>query len=51
VTPCWLTHREIGERLIISAATVKKHVENIRNKLYVTNRTEAVARARDLNLL
>ena len=46
-----LSNREIGERLVISVYTVKKHVENIHSKLYVNNRTQAVARARDLGLL
>jgi LuxR family transcriptional regulator, maltose regulon positive regulatory protein len=46
-----LTNRQVGERLYISTATVKKHMENIYGKLYVRNRTQAVARARELGLL
>ena len=46
-----LTDREIGEQLVISPVTVKKHVANIYGKLGVSNRTEAAARARELNLL
>lgn len=46
-----LSNREVGERLYISVPTVKKHMENIHSKLYVRNRTQAVARARELGLL
>ena len=46
-----LSNREVGERLVISIYTVKKHMENIHSKLSVNNRTQAVARARELGLL
>lgn len=46
-----LTNREIGDDLFISPETVKKHVGAIIGKLGVANRTEAAARARDLDLL
>lgn len=46
-----LTNRQIGQRLFIATATVKKHMENIYGKLYVQNRTQAVARGRELGLL
>ncbi len=46
-----LSNRAIANRLTISVPTVKKHGSNIYSKLHVLNRTEAVARARDLGLL
>ncbi|HYF95317.1 MAG TPA: LuxR C-terminal-related transcriptional regulator [Symbiobacteriaceae bacterium] len=46
-----LTNPEIGARLYISEATVKRHVYNIFGKLEVTHRTQAVMRARELGLL
>ena len=46
-----LSNREIAERLIIATGTVSKHSNNIFLKLSVRNRTEAVTRARQLDLL
>ncbi len=46
-----LTNREIAERLILSVGTVKTHVHNIYGKLDVRGRTQAIARARELEIL
>jgi ATP/maltotriose-dependent transcriptional regulator MalT len=45
------SNRAIGAELYIGLDTVKRHVSHIFAKLGVTNRTEAVARARALGLL
>jgi LuxR family transcriptional regulator, maltose regulon positive regulatory protein len=46
-----LSNREISKRLFRALDTIKGHNRNIFNKLQVQNRTEAVARARELGLL
>ena len=46
-----LTNREIAEVLVISPESVKKHTGNIYGKLGASNRTEAAARARELDVL
>jgi ATP/maltotriose-dependent transcriptional regulator MalT len=46
-----LTNQEIAEELIISVGTAKWYTGQIYGKLSVSNRTQAVARARELKLL
>jgi LuxR family transcriptional regulator, maltose regulon positive regulatory protein len=46
-----LSNGEISERLILSLNTVKGHNQKIFGKLQVKSRTEAIARARELDLL
>jgi LuxR family maltose regulon positive regulatory protein len=46
-----LRNEEIAGRLFISLATVKRHIANAYGKLAVSNRVEAVSRARELGLL
>lgn len=46
-----LTNQEIADRLYIVLGTVKTHNYNIYSKLGVKNRTQAINRARELNLI
>lgn len=46
-----LTNQEIADRLVLALGTVKSYTSEIYGKLNVSNRTEAVARARALQLL
>jgi LuxR family maltose regulon positive regulatory protein len=46
-----LSNREIGERLFLALDTIKGHNRKIFDKLQVQSRTEAIARARELDLL
>ncbi len=45
------SNRELARRLVLSVNTVKRHVYNICGKLGVQSRTQAIIRARALNLL
>ena len=46
-----MRNHEIADHLFISLATVKRHIANAYGKLGVSHRTEAIARANELNLL
>ena len=46
-----LSNQDIADRLVIAPGTVKRHINNIYGKLQVGSRTQAVAVARDLQLL
>jgi LuxR family maltose regulon positive regulatory protein len=41
----------IADQLVITLDTVKRHVSHVLDKLGVANRTQAVARGRELGLL
>jgi predicted ATPase/DNA-binding CsgD family transcriptional regulator len=46
-----LRNQEIADQLVVGLSTVKTHINNIYSKLGVTNRVQALERARALNLL
>ena len=45
------SNQAIASELVVTVDTVKKHVSHVLEKLGATNRTEAVARARELHLI
>jgi LuxR family maltose regulon positive regulatory protein len=45
------SNAQIGDRLVITSGTVKRHTLSIYQKLGVNSRTQAIALARELNLL
>jgi LuxR family maltose regulon positive regulatory protein len=44
-------YQEIAERLVVSINTVRHHTRHVYGKLNVNNRTQAIGRAKELNLL
>jgi len=46
-----LSNQAIAQRLVVALSTVKKHLNNINTKLDTQSRTQALARARELNLV
>jgi DNA-binding NarL/FixJ family response regulator len=46
-----LNYNVIADNLYLSPATVRKHIENIYNKLQVHNKLEAIQKARNNNLI
>lgn len=46
-----LSNQEIADQLVITEGTVKNHVSNLLGKLEVRDRTQAVLKAQELNLL
>ena len=45
------SNQAVATQLVVSLDTVKKHVSHVLTKLGAANRTEAVARARQLGLI
>lgn len=45
------TNQEIADHLFLSISTIKSHISNIFEKLDVKNRTQALDKARKLNIL
>ncbi len=46
-----LNYNHIADNLILSPSTVRKHIENIYNKLQVHNKLEAIQKAKSNNLI
>ena len=46
-----MSNKEIAGRLFVSVTTVKTHINNLYRKLGARSRTQAIARARELDLI
>ena len=46
-----LTNQQLADTTFLSVNTIKTHLKSVYRKLLVKNRSEAVAKAKDLNLL
>ena len=44
-------NQEIAHELVLTVNTVKRHISNIFDKLHVSNRVQAIAQARERNLI
>jgi LuxR family maltose regulon positive regulatory protein len=45
------SNRQMADRLVLSEGTIKFHVHNLLGKLHVTSRTQAIAKAKELDLV
>jgi LuxR family maltose regulon positive regulatory protein len=45
------SNKKVADQLVVAVGTVKRHTANIFNKVGAENRTEAVAKARELGIL
>jgi ATP/maltotriose-dependent transcriptional regulator MalT len=45
------SNAEIARELFVSVSTVKTHINNLYRKLDARNRTQAIARAKELDLI
>lgn len=46
-----LSNKEIGEKLFVSESTIKTHVSNLLTKLNAKRRTQAIQKAKELQIL